>query len=137
MKRSVEQWHVTHGPASFLVVRHSAVAVSAYPLDILAIVGPPVGLGFNKISRSEAESIARVVSALPQIVTALKEVEWSAETPIEGEDEVESACPWCDVAKRFGHADVCGLGEALRLAGDWLKTSEPQLPSEPQAGERA
>lgn len=118
MKAPPEQWSAT-------MVR-GAVAIERVPrgpgrplfaTDLVALVGPPVGLGYNRIPLREAEALGRLIAAAPALRAALEAVEWGADTPAEGRAEFESACPWCDSAKRLGHADTCGLAAALRLAG--------------------
>jgi hypothetical protein len=103
-KHTPGPWRVEEGPF-FAAIRADAAGVSG--IASIQLVSP---------STAQAIANAHLISAAPEMLFVLKEVEWAAD----GEDALGwtvPCCPFCAATKAGGaHFDFCALSAAISKA---------------------
>ena len=61
------------------------------------------------------EANARLIAAAPEMLSALKAVEWAGQTDV-AEGGYKDACPMCGEGRRTGHIGDCPLHAAIAKA---------------------
>ena len=104
-----EGWWARHRPGS----DRSGLHADRFMLRLVDTVRSTI----TEQGGGEAEANAKLFAAAPDMLAALKSIEWGGDDPDEYGDMV-ACCPYCGAFKQYGqHYADCAVDAAIRKAG--------------------